>query len=165
MTGEEKPSVYLETSFISYVTNRLSNDLLVAAHQKLSREWWEERRLGFSLFVSELVFQEATKGNKEAVEQRKSLLSGITSLPVTEDAAELAVYFLEQKAIPEVAIADGLHMAVAAVNKVDYLLSWNCKHIVNAAVRKKVITLCTNKGLQCPTICTPFELYEDESYE
>lgn len=161
MTENKKPSVYLETSFISYVTNKLSSDLLVAAHQKLSREWWEERSAGFQLYVSELVFQEASKGNEEAAQSRKQLLSGIILLPVTESAAQLAVYFLEQKAIPEVAIADGLHMAIAAVNKVDYLLSWNCKHIVNAAVRKKIELLCGHKGLQCPTICTPFELYEE----
>ena len=160
MTGEKKPSVYLETSFVSYVTNKLSSDLLVAAHQKLSREWWEERRSEFHLYVSELVFQEASKGNEDAVQQRIGLLTGITLLPITEEAASLAVHFLEQKAIPEVAIADGLHMAIAAVNKVDYLLSWNCKHIVNAAVRKKIVSLCTSKGFQSPTICTPFELYE-----
>ena len=156
-----KSSVYIETSIISYLTARLSNDLRVAANQKTTIEWWENRRLDFDLFVSEFVLTEAGFGDPVIAKKRLEIIADLSELLVDDSAKMLVKILLSQKAIPLKAEIDAYHIAVAAVNGIDYLLTWNCKHIANAIMRPKIEIICRQQGFEPPTICTPQELMED----
>lgn len=155
-----KPKVYIETSVISYLTARPSRDILVAANQQVTHEWWQDRREKFDLYVSQLVEQEASAGDSEAVSKRQQALTNCGFLNITPEAVALASRFIEQNAIPKQAAEDALHVAVAAVNGMDYLLTWNFKHIANAAMRANVELVCRLNGYEPPVICSPMELME-----
>ncbi|MCI5065760.1 type II toxin-antitoxin system VapC family toxin [bacterium] len=165
MSGQKPPSVYLETSFISYATNRLSNDFLVSAHQRLSRRWWEQRREHFRFFVSEVVVAEIIRGDESAVRSRVEFLGGIESIILDDASSVLAKSFLDRSTLPKKAAQDALHVAVAAVNGIDYLLSWNCKHIVNLEVYSGIQSIIEESGYRAPKVCTPYELMGDVSHD
>jgi hypothetical protein len=154
-----KSKVYLETTVVSYLTAEPTRDVVQAAHQQLTREWWD-RRGRFDLFVSQTVITEAGGGNAEAASRRLAALEGIPSLAVTVEAADLAARFVRAQAMPEKAAIDALHVAIAVVNGMDYVLTWNCTHIANAAIRDKIERACREAGFEPPIICTPEELME-----
>jgi len=154
-----RPKVYVETTVISYLTALPSRDIVQAAHQQITREWWEGRDR-FELFVSEAVLQEAGRGNAEAAARRLAALEGLPVLAVGAEVTQLAERFLQMNAIPAKAAIDAVHIAAAVVNGMDYLLTWNCAHIANAAIRAKIEHTCRSVGLQPPIICTPEELME-----
>ena len=152
-----KPKVYLETTIISYLAARPSRDIIIAAHQELTNEWWENRRKRFDLFVSQLVIQEAKSGDKEAARKRLGLLEPIPLLELNDKVISLA-RILMNDAMPPKAVEDALHIAVAAIHGMDYLLTWNCKHIANAEKEHAIATVCRNNNYEPPIICTPEEL-------
>lgn len=152
-----KPKVYLETTIISYLTARPSRDLIIVAHQELTNEWWENRRKHFDLFVSQLVIQEAKAGDKNAAEKRLGIIETIPLLELNEKVVSLANVLIE-KAIPKKAVEDALHIAIAAIHGMDYLLTWNCKHIANAEKEHAILEICYKNHLNPPVICTPEEL-------
>ena len=152
-----KPKVYLETTIISYLAARPSRDIIIAAHQELTNEWWENRRKRFDLFVSQLVIQEAKSGDKEAARKRLGLLEPIPLLELNDKAISLA-RILMNDAIPPKAVEDALHIAVDAIHGMDYLLTWNCKHIANAEKEHAIATVCRSNNFEPPIICTPEEL-------
>ena len=155
-----KPKVYVETSVISYLTARPSRDIIVIANQQATQEWWIERSGQFELFASQLVVQEAEYGDAEAISRRQGALSRCSLLDITQDAVALAERLIEQGAINTKAVEDALHVAVAAVNGMDYLITWNFKHIANAAIRVNIELACRLHGYEPPVICTPEELME-----
>jgi len=155
-----KPKVYVETSVISYLTARSSRDIIVIANQQATQEWWHERSEQFDLFVSQLVVQEAVYGDAEARPRRQETISRCTLLAVTQNAVELAEHLIVQGAIRKKAAEDALHVAVAAVNGMDFLITWNFKHIANAAIRANIELVCRLNGYEPPVICTPLELME-----
>ena len=155
-----KQKVYIETSIVSYLTARTSNDLRAMANQNTTIEWWESRMPQFDIYISEFVVAEASQGDSEAAERRMSVLSDIPELEVTEPARDLGKLLVSEGPIPAGSEIDAFHIAVAAVNGMDYLLTWNCKHIANAVIRPKVEAVCRDHGLEPPTICTPQELME-----
>jgi hypothetical protein len=155
-----KESVYVETSLVSYLTARPSRDLIVAAHQQLTKEWWETRRKDFDLFVSQVVLEEARSGNPEAAAKRMTALEGIPLLDVSDAAIKLADKLIKDHAIPKKAAQDALHIAIACVHGMDYLLTWNCKHIANAQMYSAIDNTCREAGYVTPVICTPVELGE-----
>lgn len=145
-----KPKVYVETTVISYLSARPSRDIVVAAHQELTREWWDQRRQAFHLVVSEVVLREAAGGDPQAAERRSTLLAGIDVLEVGQAALDLAEEFVRRGVVPAGDAEDALHIAVAVTHGVDYLLTWNCAHIARAlrcAVRstKSVSSRATNQ--------------------
>jgi hypothetical protein len=152
-----KPKVYLETTIVSYLTAWPSRDIVVAAHQQITREWWD-RRDRFDLFVSRAVLEEAARGDAEAAGCRFEALEGIAVLASGERAAVLAARFIELGVLPVKAALDAVHVATAVMNGMDYLLTWNCTHIANAVVRRGIEEACTDMGLAPPVICTPEEL-------
>lgn len=152
-----KPSLYLETSIVSYLTARPSHDLIRAAHQQVTRDWWEMRS-HFELYVSQLVLDEAGAGDKEAAKRRLSALQEASLLNLTPEAGRLARGILDQGGMPAKARVDAVHVALAAVHGLDYLLTWNCTHIANAATRGKIEAVCRAAGFEPPVICTPIEL-------
>ena len=156
-----KPKVYIETSIPSYLTSSFSNDLRVAANQNTTIEWWETRRPSFDLFISEFVAAEAILGNFEAAQKRLEIIADLPKLAVTEAVRTLAKALISDGPIPPKAEIDAYHIAVAAVNGVEYLLTWNCAHIANAIMRPKIEEVCRRQGFEPPIICTPQELMED----
>ena len=151
-------SVYIETSIISYLTARVSRDLIVAGHQQMTEEWWSVQRNRFELWASELVVEEASAGDASAAAERLKVLNTIEMLDITEEAGFLATALIERGSLPAKASADALHIAIAAVHNVDYLLTWNCKHIANADIRPVIESVCRNMGFIPPILCTPEEL-------
>ena len=151
-------TVYIETSIASYMAARPSRDVRAAAWQQLTIQWWEEARPNYELFTSELVLIEASRGDQEAAARRLVVLEGIPILKADEEVQQLAERFISEGAMPASAEADALHVAIAAVHGMDYLLTWNCRHIDNAALRPLLRSVCVVAGYQCPEICTPLEL-------
>lgn len=154
-----KPRIYLETTIPSYLTARPSRDLIKAAQQEITWEWWD-RRDRFDLFISQLVVAEARQGDPDAAAGRLKVLRGIPSLQMTEQGRELAERILEYVPLPDKAATDAAHIAVAAIHGLDYLLTWNCRHLANAALRHKIDFVCQDAGWEAPVICTPNELLE-----
>jgi predicted nucleic acid-binding protein len=153
-----KAQVYIETSMVSYLTARPSRDVVAAAHQQISLDWWERRRHDFDLVASLLVVNEARLGNPESAARRLAILQGIPLLEVTAPAQRLAVAIVEKGLLPRTAYPDALHIATAVVHQVDYLLTWNCSHIANAEILPRIAWICESFGLSLPYICTPEEL-------
>lgn len=154
-----KPKTYIETTVVSYLAASSSRDIVIAAHQQITRDWWD-RRNRFDLFVSQAVVEEAARGDAVVAARRAALLRGIPVLELGAEVQELATRLLRARAVPRKALIDAVHIAVATVNRVDYLLTWNCTHIANAAVRGKIEEACRGAGLRAPVICTPEELME-----
>ena len=150
--------VYIETSFISYLAARPSRDLVIAAHQQLTQEWWQNRRAHFVLYASQLVVQEAGAGEAEMAQKRLQLLEGLPLLALSEACVDLGLLLVGKGPIPKKAAVDALHIAVATVHGMDYLLTWNCKHIANAEMQTGVTAVCRSAGYEPPVICTPEEL-------
>ncbi len=155
-----KPKVYVETSVIGYLVARSSRDIIVAANQQATQEWWQARRPDFDIYISQLVIQEASSGDVEAIAKRRKVLENMALLDISDEAIRLAENLIKQKAIPEQAAEDALHIALAAVNGMDYLVTWNFKHIANAAMRANVELVCRLNDYEPPIICTPLELME-----
>lgn len=157
-----KPKVYIETSVISYLTARPSSDLIMAAHQKLTYDWWENRCPFFELYTSQLVIREASRGDLQAAEKRLEALQNIPLLESNQAALELAEIFLyQQHVIPEKAREDAFHIAIAITSGMDYLLTWNCKHIANAELQKVIAQISRQEGYEIPVLCTPEILMGD----
>lgn len=154
----QKQSVYLETTIPSYLTAWPSRDLVTAAHQQVTREWWEARRNDFDLYVSALVVQEAEAGDEDAAARRLAILEGLPLLELTERASEFAHRLVEARLIPLRKVEDALHIATAVVHGMDYLLTWNLSHIANATSRSKIEWMARSLDYEPPTICTPEEL-------
>ena len=148
----------METSSVSYLSARPSRDLVTAAHQQTTREWWENRRKRFEIFISRLVRQEACDGDAEAVKQRLKVLKNLRWLQFRKDLSSLAAALLDRGPMPSKAADDAVHIALAAVHGMHFLLTWNCAHINNAEMVGEVREVCEERGFSCPVICTPEEL-------
>jgi len=155
-----KTSIYLETSVISYLAASLSNDLIVAAHQKATLEWWSHHRQKYDLTTSALVVQETSCGDGKKAIGRQFVLKDVRLLAITPEAIALAKVLIQKGPLPKKAEEDALHIATATVHRVDYLLSWNCKHIANVFMQKDLNRIIQTQGWECPTICTPESMLE-----
>lgn len=129
--------------------------------QKPAREWWENRRAQFSLYISQTVLDEVARGDAEIAVKRLEILKDFPLLEVNESVENLAAQFLTKSNLPPKAADDSIHIAVATVFGLDYLLTWNCKHIANAQIQKKLAQISFDAGYELPTICTPYELMEE----
>ncbi|HKR00864.1 MAG TPA: type II toxin-antitoxin system VapC family toxin [Pyrinomonadaceae bacterium] len=153
-----KSRVYIETTIVSYLTARPGRDLIVAAHQQITQEWWANRRSDFELYASQLVVQESSAGEAQMARLRLAALAETLQLSVNQDAVDLARKLVEKGPLPDKAAVDALHITVATVHGVDYLLTWNCKHIANAEMQTAVAGISRASGYEPPVICTPEEL-------
>jgi predicted nucleic acid-binding protein len=151
-------TVYIETSILGYLTARSTANLILAANIKLTQDWWDNCRSSFILYASEIVEDEAARGDTAIAAQRLNLLQSLMLLDLTEEAIELAREFLQQSNLPLKASNDALHMALATVYGLDYLLTWNCKHMANAQIQRKLSQISFELGYKLPVICTPYEL-------
>ena len=153
-----KPKLYIENSIISYLTAEPSRDIITAARQALTRQWWNEKRLDYELYISEFVISEAIVGDSEMVTQRLQVIAGIAEVELTETAAEFAEILVAEGPLPRKAALDALHIAVAVSGGIEYLLTWNFAHLANATMRNQIERKCRSKGYEPPIICTPEEL-------
>lgn len=157
-----KSKVYVETTIVSYLVASPTDDIIQAAHQQVTRMWWAGRAR-FDLFVSGVVLVEARRGNAAAAARRLEALGGIPRLSAGRGVAALAKTLLNEGALPAKARVDAVHVAIAAENGMDYLLTWNLRHLANAVIRGKIEEVCRRAGLRPPVICTPEELMETPS--
>lgn len=155
------PKVYVETSVVSYLTARKTGDIITSAHQEITRDWWEHHRKNYDLFASQFVIIEAEAGDPEMAELRLNALNEVQLLTVSEDALELGRTLVKRGPLPEKAQTDAFHIAVAASRGMDFLLTWNCRHIANAKMQNEIRRLCSAIGFAAPVICTPEELLGD----
>lgn len=140
---------------VSYLTSRPSRDVVVAAHQQISMHWWEHYRKGFDLCASQLVVDEARRGDPEVAERRLGLLEGMSLLEVTDEARALATTVVQEGLLSESAFPDALHIAIAAAHQVDYLVTWNCSHIANAVILPRVAAICERSSYPCRMSAPP----------
>ena len=150
--------VYIETTVPSYLTARPSRDLIQAARQELTREWWDQRRAAFDLCTSQLVLDEVAQGDPDVAERRLALLRGLALLPIEDPAIRLAQGFVSEGLLPPRAAADALHIAIATAHELDVLLTWNCRHLANAEILGGLRVAAQRHDYQLPIICTPEEL-------
>ncbi|MCY2963083.1 MAG: type II toxin-antitoxin system VapC family toxin [Planctomycetota bacterium] len=156
-----KPTAYIETTIPSYLMAWPSRDIVRAGEQQVTRDWWD-RRAEYELRVSSLVLLECQAGDAQAAADRLTALEGVPVLAQTPEAETLATMLLKEVPLPPKAANDALHIAVAAVNGIAYLVTWNCTHIANATLRPQIETLCRRAGYEPPVICTPRELLDAE---
>jgi hypothetical protein len=155
-----KPTVYIETTVISYLTAWQRKDPSISDDMAATRRWWDHSRESFELFTSAAVVEEAAAGDSTAAAARLAILDTLPELPGSESATALAEALVVHSALPSKARIDALHIAIAAVNGMNYLLTWNCRHLANATLRTKIEQVCRQHGYEPPIICTPKELTE-----
>ncbi len=155
-----KPTLYLETTIPSYLKAKQSRDIIQTARQQITSAWWDNRLNDFEIFISQIVIDEASEGDTVASRKRLEAIETFPLLEITEEVVDLAEKIIIEKIIPEKAVRDALHIAVATSNEISFLLSWNCKHIANAGIIKRLRKTVTDEGFELPVICTPEELLE-----
>ena len=151
-------TVYIESSIISYLTARASRDVVTASRQAITSEWWLGSKSQYEVFISALVEEEISGGDAMAAAQRLQSVADIPSVAITEEAQALADILLTSKAVPANSARDALHIAIAATQGMEYLLTWNFKHINNAETRALITRVVEENGWVCPTLCSPEEL-------
>ena len=154
-------SVYIETTVVSYLTAKGSLDVNTRAHQHATQRWWRARRRHYDLYVSPFVIQEAGAGDPTAARRRVRVVRRMPQVAVTDAVTRLAALLINRGAVPQAARVDAFHIALAAVHGLEYLLTWNCKHIANATKRVHIEECCRESGFEPPVICTPEEMLEE----
>ncbi len=156
------PSVYIETSIVSYATARPSNMRHVLVRQEDARRWWDEYSSQYDLFASQAVLDEAAAGDAGAAKERLRMLHGIPLIPITDAVQNVAAELLARSLLPVKSSVDALHVAAAAIGAVDYLLTLNCRHIANAHMLPQVYQTLEELDVSRPLICTPEEFFGDD---
>jgi predicted nucleic acid-binding protein len=151
-------TVYIETTVVSYLVAKPSRDAILAAHQQLTREWWQNQRSACQCLVSDETMTEAARGDAEQARLRLRALQGLPVLPITLEVEDLADAVLQSGSLPQAARSDAIHVAAATLAGVDFLLTWNCRHLANPHLQKRLRALMAARGLTLPEICTPVEL-------
>lgn len=150
-------SVYLETSVISYLVADPSRDLVVAAHQQVTREWWDTERTKYELYVSQIVWDEVSRGDRLESQKRLSYIDTLPLLDIDSETRALVGRFLNESSLPPKALSDAFHIAIATVSGMDFLLTWNCRHIANPHSLKKLRQISADAGYELPLVYTPHE--------
>ena len=151
-------SVYIESSVISYLVARQSRDIVITARQAITETWWHEQRAKFDLYISSLVVQEIERGDAEVASKRLNAVENIPLVATSSEAQNLAQDLLAQGAVPANSEEDALHIGLAASAGLDFLLTWNFKHINNAHTKSAITSVVEAHGFVCPVLCSPEEL-------
>lgn len=159
-----KRKIYVETSVISYLTARPSKTIIGAAHQQLTLAWWE-KSAQYDLMVSEVVIRECGAGDSESAKKRLDVVRNLPLLLITDQAIKIAEALINEIIVPLKAIEDALHIAIATAHGMDYLVTWNCRHIANPEIQRGIASYLENIGTALPFICTPEELLGEENHE
>lgn len=156
-------TVYVETSIVSYLRQRPSPQVVMAARQILTHEWWDKERHHYELVTSQYVLDEASAGDPILAAERLAALQGIPLLPLDPEIATIADEILLRAILPPKALIDAFHIALAAHHGIEYLLTWNCKHIANGKILPRIYSVLTDMGYSIPIICTPEEMVNDDA--
>ena len=156
-----KPKVYVETTVVSYLAARPSHDVTLAARQQVTLQLWEEYSNNFEFVISNVVVSEAREGNPIAAQRRLEILANLPVVDMSSEAIMLVDKLIDAGAVPQHSRPDAQHIAIATVNNIEYLVSWNYKHIVNETKRQLINEVCHAAGFQPTTLCTPTELIEE----
>jgi len=148
-------TVYIEATIVSYLVANPSRDSILAAHQQLTRQWWQDERLRYECVTSDEVLREASLGDAEMSRRRAAALADLTVLMVDDAARDLAHELLAAKILPPAASSDAIHAVVASLRSVNILLTWNCRHLANPHLLGKLRGFVGRRGLTLPEICTP----------
>jgi len=151
-------SVYIESSIISYLTARPSRDIVIAARQAITLDWWQNQRLKYEVYISTLVEEEIAAGDPDAAALRMQAVASISSVAISYEARALTEKLIMAKAIPLKCVEDAMHIAIAATQNTEYLLTWNFKHINNAVTKSLIANVIAANGYTCPVLCSPEEL-------
>ena len=158
--------LYVETSVVSYLTNRPALDVITAGHQATTWQWWETQRKYFELVISQFVVDECAAGDPIAASKRIATIEGLALLDASRPEVEsLAGGLIAAGALPAKAYIDASHIAVCAVAGVEMLLTWNFKHIANGAMLKNIQLVCSSHGFECPQLLTPLQLLGDDDVD
>ena len=155
-------SIFIETTIPSYYVARRSRDIVQAARQELTIEWWDNHRGRYELLSSQIVLDEIARGEEVMAERRLRMLADVPLLVISEPVIEVAEHLLQDGVVPQRAADDAFHIACAGVHCVDFLLTWNCTHIANPHNRHRIEHCFTRHGLEVPVICTPEEFIGDD---
>jgi predicted nucleic acid-binding protein len=153
-------TVYVETTVIGNIAARIHPDPRIATRQQVTREWWATADQRYRLLVSELVLSECRGGDASAAKERLEVVDGIALLATSEDVDALAQALIDKNAVPATEVRDAFHISIAAVHGVQYLVSWNFKHILNPALQVQIALVCRQSGYEPPVLCTPEQLHE-----
>jgi hypothetical protein len=156
-------TVYVETSIISYLRQKPSSQVVTAARQLLTHQWWNDEREKYQLVVSQYVIDEASAGDPTLAVDRLQALDGIPLLPHDPEIPRIAGEIMAIGVMPVNAQVDALHIATVAHHRVQYLLTWNCRHIANAKILPRIQGVLKDLGIPIPIICTPEELLGDDT--
>ncbi len=156
-----KPLVYVETSVISYLVSRPSRDLVIAAHQAVTRQWWDRAAGRFDLLISPMVQDEMAQGDPQVVRLRLAATDHFRVLPVSNEVIARVHDLRSSLGLPEKSLADVYHIAYCVAYEVDFLVTWNCAHIANPRVLRRLRDLSHDMAFFLPTIVTPDALMED----
>ena len=156
-------TVYIETSIVSYLRQRPSAEIVMAAHQLLTHRWWNNERLQYEIVVSQYVIEEAAAGDPTLASERLHALNGIPALPDAPEIRQIADEIMSRAILPRKAEVDALHIATVAHHRIDYLLTWNCRHIANARILPRIHQVLADMNIPIPMICTPEELLGDDT--
>jgi hypothetical protein len=158
-------TVYIETSIVSYLRQKPSTQVVTAARQLLTHQWWNDERQDYDLVVSQYVIDEASDGDPKLAAERLETLDGIPLLPNAPEIPQIASEIMALGVLPDKAQVDALHIATVAHHRIQYLLTWNCKHIANAKILPRIHDVLMDLGIPIPIICTPEELLGDNTEE
>jgi len=155
-----KKRIYIETSVVSYFTARPSRDIMIAGHQEATRDLWPEFVAKYETYISALVYDEVGKGDPTQAKMRLASIEPFPMLGIDDEAKSLAEKIIANRGIPEKYPEDALHIAVATVNGIEVVITWNFAHLNNPFTRRAVRRIVEDEGYTCPEICSPEELLE-----
>jgi len=150
-----RPTVYLDTTIPTYFAASMSADISRARMQRITRIWWTRYRRHCDVFISDLLLAEARDGSEYAARKRLAALDSIDAACLSERSEALFQSLLADGLIPDIAHADAEHISYAATNSIRFLLTWNCKHLANRMIFRRVTQRCESLGFYCPQVCTP----------
>jgi len=156
------PTLYVETSIVSYLRQRPSTQVVTAARQVLTHQWWHHERANYELVASQYVIDEASDGDPDLAGEGLASLDGIPLLTADPDVEDIAKEIMARAILPPKALFDALHIAITAHHRIEYLLTWNCRHIANAKILPRIHSVLNDLSIPIPIICTPVEMVEDD---
>ncbi len=158
-----KDKIYIETSVVSHYTAKRSKDIRVLAHQLTTEDMWEQLS-NFDVYISDIVIEEARKGSENQAFDRLNAIKDFQVLNTTDEEINLANILLSKKALPAKCQDDALHIAIATVNNIGFIVTLNFKHINNPFMKNKIREIIKEEGYNCPVLCSPEE-FIGEDYE
>ena len=155
--------VYIETSVLSYYTSKTSRDIVIAGHQVSTITFWNKLITNELIpVISALVIKEASQGDIEISKKRRNAIQGFLVLDISKEAEELSNLLIKNRGIPSESPEDALHIAIASVEKIDFIATWNFKHINNPFTKNKIKEIIEKAGYICPVLASPEELSGEE---